>query len=66
VDAYVNFLDRDDQDRVRAAYGEDAYRRLARIKSVYDPDNVFCPNHNITPSRAKPSQARHPIRAQAC
>jgi FAD/FMN-containing dehydrogenase/DNA-binding HxlR family transcriptional regulator len=61
--AYVNFLDRDDQDRVREAYGEDAYRRLARIKSVFDPDNVFRLNHNITPSRAQPSRAQHPVRA---
>lgn len=47
---------RDDQDRVRAAYGEDAYRRLAMIKGVHDPDNIFRLNDNITPAR--PSLAR--------
>jgi FAD/FMN-containing dehydrogenase/DNA-binding HxlR family transcriptional regulator len=48
--AYVNFLDRDEQeDRVRAAYGDDTYRRLRTIKGLYDPDNVFRSNHNIRP-----------------
>ncbi|MGH2749468.1 MAG: FAD-binding protein [Actinomycetota bacterium] len=61
--AYVNFLDRDDHERVRSAYGEDAYRRLAAIKGVYDPGNVFRLNHNITPSRPEPSLVRQRLRA---
>ena len=61
--AYVNFFDRDDQDRVRAAYGEDTYRRLTLIKDVYDPENIFHFNHNITPSRAKPGAVRQRARA---
>ncbi|MDP8949691.1 MAG: FAD-binding oxidoreductase [Actinomycetota bacterium] len=47
--AYVNFLDRDDETRVRSAYGDDKYRRLAALKRRYDPDNVFRLNHNIKP-----------------
>jgi hypothetical protein len=39
--AYVNFLDRDDEDRVRIAYGADMYRRLVELKNRYDPANVF-------------------------
>lgn len=47
---YVNFLDRDDQDRVRIAYGEDKYRRLVGLNNRYDPGNVFPLNPNVAPS----------------
>lgn len=46
--AYVNFLDRDDEGRVPAAYGE-WYDRLRRIKGDWDPDNLFRVNKNIEP-----------------
>jgi FAD/FMN-containing dehydrogenase len=48
---YVNFLDSDDDtSRVRAAYSDQSYRRLAQIKAKYDPDNVFHHNKNIGPA----------------
>nr|WP_248908134.1 BBE domain-containing protein [Halocatena marina] len=48
---YVNFLDVDDGTRrVREAYGEQTYQRLAEIKAEYDPDNVFHLNQNIEPT----------------
>jgi FAD/FMN-containing dehydrogenase len=48
---YVNFLDSDDGPlRVREAYGDANYRRLADVKDSYDPDNVFRNNKNIHPS----------------
>ncbi len=48
---YVNFLDADDdRSRVREAYGDDTYRRLAEVKAKYDPGNVFHHNKNIRPS----------------
>ena len=46
---YVNFLGDEGPARVRAAYGEDTYRRLVSLKNAYDPDNVFRLNQNIAP-----------------
>jgi FAD/FMN-containing dehydrogenase len=48
---YVNFLDSDDDtSRVREAYGDETYWRLAEVKAKYDPENVFHNNKNIQPS----------------
>jgi FAD/FMN-containing dehydrogenase len=47
---YVNFLGGDESpDRVREAYGDAIYNRLAEVKTRYDPDNVFRHNQNIGP-----------------
>jgi FAD/FMN-containing dehydrogenase len=51
VGVYVNFLDSDDAGRVREAYGDDTYQRLAEMKRTYDPENVFHNNRNILPRR---------------
>ena len=48
--AYVNFMMDEGQDRIRASY-RDNYARLARVKSQYDPDNLFHVNQNIKPAR---------------
>jgi FAD/FMN-containing dehydrogenase len=48
---YVNFLDADDDaGRVLEAYGDHTYRRLAEVKTKYDPDNAFHNNKNIRPA----------------
>jgi len=48
--AYVNFMMDEGQERIRASY-RDNYARLARVKSQYDPDNLFHVNQNIKPAR---------------
>jgi FAD/FMN-containing dehydrogenase len=49
--SYVNAIDPDDGPaRVRAAYGETTFARLARIKRRWDPDNIFRLNANIPPA----------------
>jgi FAD/FMN-containing dehydrogenase len=48
--AYVNYLDRGDEDRIRAAYGADKYERLVALKNKYDPTNMFRLNQNIKPT----------------
>jgi FAD/FMN-containing dehydrogenase len=48
--AYVNFMMDDEADgRVQASYGTN-YRRLADIKSKYDPTNLFRVNQNVAPA----------------
>jgi FAD/FMN-containing dehydrogenase len=48
--SYVNSLTEAPEDRVRGAYGAEKYGRLAQIKRIYDPDNVFHRNANILPA----------------
>jgi FAD/FMN-containing dehydrogenase len=47
---YVNYLDADDTDRVRSAYGGATYRRLQLLKEKYDPENFFRMNQNVGPA----------------
>jgi FAD/FMN-containing dehydrogenase len=46
---YVNMLNFDEMDRVVEAYGAEKYARLARVKTQYDPTNLFRINANILP-----------------
>jgi FAD/FMN-containing dehydrogenase len=47
-EVYVNSLDEGEGHRVRAAYGPN-YHRLVKLKSKFDPTNLFRCNHNIPP-----------------
>jgi len=47
---YVNYMQADEPvERVRAAFGDEAFERLRALKRRYDPDNVLHRNQNIPP-----------------
>ena len=46
---YINFMDADDQGRIKDNY-KGNYDRLAAIKRKYDPTNLFHMNQNIKPT----------------
>ena len=47
---YVNYMQADEPiERVRAAFGEQAFGRLQILKSRHDPNNVLHRNQNIPP-----------------
>src|SRR5215211_4626261 len=48
--AYVGFLGEEGEERVREAYPESTWDKLAEIKRRYDPTNVFRLNQNIPPA----------------
>ena len=47
---YANYMPPDEPlERVRGAFGDEAFDRLQALKSRYDPDNVLRRNQNIPP-----------------
>jgi FAD/FMN-containing dehydrogenase len=49
---YLNFVGDEGEARVRAGYGPGSYERLAWVKAVWDPDNVFRASGNVPPPTA--------------
>jgi hypothetical protein len=49
----LNFVSEVTDERVRASFGPEKYRRLVALKDKYDPDNVFRMNQNVPPTRAR-------------
>jgi FAD/FMN-containing dehydrogenase len=48
---YMNYMQADEPiERVRAAFGDEAFKRLQALKRRYDPDNVLRRNQNVPPS----------------
>ena len=50
VGDYINNMVEFEEGRIRASYGAEKYERLAGIKAIYDPQNVFRHNVNIPPA----------------
>jgi hypothetical protein len=48
--AYLNFMDEEGEARIREAYPQATYQRLAQVKQRYDPHNHFRRNQNILPA----------------
>jgi FAD/FMN-containing dehydrogenase len=47
---YINYMQADEPiDRVRAAFGAEAFDRLQALKRQYDPHNILRRNQNIPP-----------------
>lgn len=60
---YVNFQTADEGlDRVRATYGKNL-ERLVKVKTRYDPGNLFRSNRNIPPRTAETTGSREARRA---
>jgi FAD/FMN-containing dehydrogenase len=48
---YVNYMQGDEPiERVRAAFGDEAFERLRALKRRYDPENVLHRNQNVPPA----------------
>lgn len=47
--AYINYLESDETERVPSAYGTQRYARLQAVKKKYDPTNFFRFSQNIEP-----------------
>ncbi len=50
--AYINFMMEEGDDRIKATYG-DHYDKLVKIKTKYDPQNLFRVNQNIQPVKSE-------------
>ena len=59
---YVNYMQADEPiDRVRAAFGAEAFERLQALKRRFDPDNVLHRNQNIPPGERSPAGSSGPL-----
>jgi hypothetical protein len=47
--AYSNFMMDEGEERVKTSYKHN-YKRLASVKAIYDPNNLFMVNQNIKPN----------------
>ncbi len=45
---WLNFVGDEGEDRIKAAFGIENFKRLQAVKRRYDPENVFRANHNLS------------------
>ncbi|HSJ49836.1 MAG TPA: FAD-binding oxidoreductase [Actinomycetota bacterium] len=57
VGTYVGFVGDEGEQRVRDAYPGETFTRLAKVKSRYDPTNLFRLNQNVPPADDAPGRA---------
>jgi len=53
--AYVNFLGNEPEARIHSAYPDATWERLQKVKTKYDPANIFRLNQNIPPAPSETS-----------
>jgi FAD/FMN-containing dehydrogenase len=47
---YFNYIGEEGEDRIKAAFEPEKFKRLTALKAKYDPDNFFRLNQNIKPA----------------
>jgi len=48
----VNFISEESESRVKEAYTPEVWNRLVKVKTEWDPENLFRMNQNIKPDRS--------------
>ncbi len=49
---YVNFISEESESRAKEAYTPEVWNRLVKVKTEWDPENLFRMNQNIKPDRS--------------
>ena len=57
--AYINFMMEEGEERIKATYGNN-YKKLVKIKTKYDPQNLFRVNQNIKPKIKRERKLKDP------
>ena len=47
---YVNFISDEEESRTKEAYTPEVWEKLVKVKTAWDPNNLFRVNQNIKPN----------------